>query len=217
MGLFDGVDSQGFADRGGLLGRLLSLRPDLAAFSPLSLQNWAPSTLASTPPDLGGRLEAAFQNQAQTPIGDPSAALSNGVSDGTAGRRTNIPIVEKQNAELASSIGQRMTDGRLPDLTKVGYYEIPANPNLAFSQLWGIQASREKDMVSGSDYASGVREGNVKRNEDGSLDVTDGTVVTLSWKDSSARIVTVTGSDVAHINPSTGEVVVQKSPSGDRM
>lgn len=30
MGLFDGYDPQGFADRGGLLGRLLSLRPDLA-------------------------------------------------------------------------------------------------------------------------------------------------------------------------------------------
>jgi hypothetical protein len=31
MGLFDGFDPQDFADRGGLLGRLLSLRPDLAA------------------------------------------------------------------------------------------------------------------------------------------------------------------------------------------
>jgi hypothetical protein len=30
MALFDGYDPQDFADRGGLLGRLLSLRPDLA-------------------------------------------------------------------------------------------------------------------------------------------------------------------------------------------
>ncbi|HEX5244559.1 MAG TPA: hypothetical protein VFW23_14950, partial [Tepidisphaeraceae bacterium] len=30
MGLFDGFVPQGFADRGGMLGRLLSLRPDLA-------------------------------------------------------------------------------------------------------------------------------------------------------------------------------------------
>jgi hypothetical protein len=30
MGLLDGFVPQGFADRGGMLGRLLSLRPDIA-------------------------------------------------------------------------------------------------------------------------------------------------------------------------------------------
>jgi hypothetical protein len=50
------------------------------------------------------------------------------------------------------------------------------------------------------------------RNEDKSLDVTNGTVITFSWKDNHAKIITVTGEDIAHIDPKTGRVVIQKSP-----
>jgi len=102
--------------------------------------------------------------------------------------------------------------GQPPGLTRGGYLEIPATPNLAFGELWGIQASREKDTVSGTDFASGVGEGNIARNKDGSLDVTNGTVITFSLDDNHAKIIAVTGEDIAHIDPKTGRVVIQKSP-----
>ena len=64
---------------------------------------------------------------------------------------------------------------------------------------------------------SGVREGNIKQNEDGSLDVTNGTIVTFSHNDGHAKTVTVTNTDIAHIDGKTGEVVIQKSPLDERI
>jgi len=58
---------------------------------------------------------------------------------------------------------------------------------------------------------SGVRDGNVTHNSDGSLDVTNGTVVTFSYTDGHAKTVTVTNTDIAHIDSKTGEIVIQKS------
>lgn len=43
------------------------------------------------------------------------------------------------------------------------------------------------------------------------MDVTNGTVVTVSYKDGRAKTVTVTGDDISHIDAKTGEVVIQKS------
>jgi len=43
------------------------------------------------------------------------------------------------------------------------------------------------------------------------MDVTNGTVVIFSYKDSRAKTVTVTNDDIAHIDGKTGEVVIQKS------
>jgi hypothetical protein len=110
-----------------------------------------------------------------------------------------------------------MAAGPPPGLIKAGYFEIPTNANQALGELQGIQDRRRDDTVSGKDYVSGIREGYIKRNGDGSLDVTNGTVVTLSYNNGHAKTVTVTNTDVAHIDGKTGEVVIQKSPLGDRI
>jgi hypothetical protein len=101
--------------------------------------------------------------------------------------------------------------GPLLGLNKVGYFEFPTNANQAFGELSEIRDRELRDTVSGDDHLSGVREGNVRRNRDGSLDVTNGSVVTLSLKDGRAKTVTVTNADAAHIDGKTGEVVIQKS------
>jgi hypothetical protein len=105
--------------------------------------------------------------------------------------------------------------GQPPGLSKVGYFEIPTNANQAFGELSDIREREPRDTVSREDHVSGVRDGNVRRNEDRSLDVTNGTVVTFSYKDGRAKTVTVTNNDIAHIDGTTGEVVIQKSPLGD--
>jgi hypothetical protein len=100
-------------------------------------------------------------------------------------------------------------------LNKVGYIEIPANANQAFGELSAIQDRNPRHTISKEDHVSGVRDGNVTRNPDGSLDVTNGSVLTLSYKDGHAKTVTVTNDDIAHIDGETGEVVIQKSPLGN--
>ncbi len=57
---------------------------------------------------------------------------------------------------------------------------------------------------------SGVRDGQVTRNSDNSLDVTNGTVVTPSYTTGQAQTVTVTNTDIAHIDLKTGRVTIQK-------
>jgi hypothetical protein len=117
-------------------------------------------------------------------------------------------------AGLGNEPGSK-TGSQPPGLIKAGYFETPANANQAFGELSNIRERERRDTVSSDDYLSGVREGNIKRNDDGSLDVTNGTVVTLSLKDGRAKTVTVTNTDIAHIDGKTGEVVIQKSPLGD--
>jgi hypothetical protein len=228
--------------------------------------------------DLGDRLSAGFPSRVQTPVGNPIAALANGIAGVSSGRRTDLaglaqhilqprvdpsgnpqqdlnsqyqalrPILGDHDAMLAivhpevgrtliaqalagqtksgntgdadpSGNGQAgrgneassIVDGQPPGLSKVGYLEIPTNPNQAFGELQSIQQRNEKDAVSGKDYASGVRDGNITYKPDGSLDVTNGTVVTFSYSDGHAKTVTVTNDDIAHIDAKTGEVVIQKS------
>jgi hypothetical protein len=102
-----------------------------------------------------------------------------------------------------------------PNLSKAAYLEIPGNANQVFGELSGILEGRPRDAVSSEDYVSGVRDGNVTRNADGSLDMTNGTVLTFSYKTNRAKTVIVTNTDIAHIDGKTGEVVIQKSPLGD--
>jgi len=103
----------------------------------------------------------------------------------------------------------------VPGLSKAAYLEIPTNANQAFGELSNIREREPRDTVSSDDHLSGVREGNIRRNSDKSLDVTNGTVIALSLKDGRAKMVTVTNNDIAHIDGKTGEVVIQKSPLGD--
>jgi hypothetical protein len=106
--------------------------------------------------------------------------------------------------------------GRPADLSEAAYRETSANANQAYGELSDIRARDERDTVSGKDYLSGIREGNVRRNGDKSLDVTNGTVVTLSLKDGRAKTVTVTNTDIAHIDPDTGGSRHTKVPFGQR-
>jgi hypothetical protein len=220
-----------------------------------------------------------FQSWAHTPVGNPFAALANGIAGLSSGQRTDPaatgqqiiqpgaafsanaqqslntqyqalrPILGDTKAMLAivhpetgrtliaqalasqtrpgntadagpsgggqvgvSDSANSIAAGPPPGLTKAGYVEIPTNANQAFGELLGIQASKEEHTISGKDYVSGVREGNVRQNSDRSLDVTNGTVVTLSYKDGHAKIITVTDPHIAHIDPKTGEAVIQMSP-----
>lgn len=52
-----------------------------------------------------------------------------------------------------------MSGDRPPRLSKVGYFEVPTNPNHAFGELLGLQEKNKNHTISGDDYASGVREG----------------------------------------------------------
>jgi hypothetical protein len=175
------------------------------------------SQAVQQPPDPGDRLSAGLQSWAHTPVGNPVAGLANGITGQSYGRRTDAG----GNASDADPSGNGRAGGsreassiagkQPPDLSKIGYFEIPTNPNQAAGELLGIQERNEKHTISRKDHVSGVREGNVKQKDDGSLEVTNGTVVTLSYKDGRAKTVTVTGEDIAYIDAKTGEVVIQKS------
>jgi hypothetical protein len=120
-----------------------------------------------------------------------------------------------QSRPLRKNETNSTASGQPPDLSPVGFFKTSANANQAAGKLQSIQQRNEKDAVSGTESVSGVREGNVRRNEDGSLDVTNGTIVSYSYKNGRAKTVTVTNTDIAHIDRETGEVVIQKSPLGN--
>jgi hypothetical protein len=233
-------------------------------------------------PGLGDRLSAGFQSWAHTPVGNPMAALTNGITGLSSGQRSDAagvarqilqpridssgnpqqdlssqyqalrPILGDENAMLAivhpefgrtlmtqalarqaksgkadgadpagggqPSLGNEASSiagGQPTGLRKAGYLETPTNPNQAFGELLDIQQSNPPNAVGGEDYLSGVRDGNITYNRDGSLDVRNGTIVTVSTKNGRAKTVTMTNTDVAHIDAKTGEVVIQKTPLGD--
>lgn len=139
------------------------------------------------PPDPGDRLNTGVRGWAHTPAGNPVAGLANGITGLSSGRL----IDASGNTSNAASSGNGRADGssggssladKPPGLSKIGYFEIPINPNQAFGELLGIQERNERDTISEKDHVSGVREGNIRRKEDGSLEVTNGTVVTFPTK-----------------------------------
>jgi hypothetical protein len=157
---------------------------------------------------LLGRLLALQQMQRHEPgVGfDPQPSAT--------GQAPSMPQAPASSNTGRAGVGNEAMDGQPLGLSKIGYFEFPTNANQAFGELSDIRDREQRDTVSSDDYLSGVREGNVRRNQDGSLDVTNGTVVTLSLKDGRAKTVTVTNADIAHIDGTTGEVVIQKSPLG---
>jgi hypothetical protein len=169
------------------------------------------------PSDPGDRLSTSFQSWSNTPVGNPVAALANGIGGPSSGRRTDAggdtsnPDRSRTDRADGSSNTSAIASEQPPGLRAIGYFEIPTNPNQAFGELLSIQNKNEGDTISKRDHVSGVREGNIRRKEDGSLEVTNGTVVTFSYKDGRAKTVTVTGDDIAYIDGNTGEVVIQKS------
>jgi hypothetical protein len=122
MGLFDSYfDPDQFQDSGGLLGRLLSLQPQQDQYQPEARsepQNGVDRQPAAAPPqpDLGDRLSAGFQSWAHTPVGNPFAALANGITGFNAGQRTDAAGVASAQAPLPSSapspdLGDRLSGG----------------------------------------------------------------------------------------------------------
>ena len=260
----------------GIAGFGSGQRTDAAGLTPTRNQAAGPSA------DLGDRLIAGFQSWARTPVGNLSAALANGIGGLNSGQPSDPvgmaqqnpqrqidpsgnpqdlgaqyqalrPVLGDRNAMLAivhpeagrtmiaqALAGQAksgiigdadlvgnnnagavdggassMAGGQWPNLKTVGYFESPTNPNQALGQLQNIQDQNKKNAISGSDYVSGVRDGNVTYKPDG-LDVTNGTIITFSYIDGHAKAVIVTNSDIAHIDKETGKVT-QKSPSNGRI
>lgn len=230
---------------------------------------------ASTPsPDLGDRLSAGFQSWAHTPVGNPLAAIANGIAGLNSGQRADTagiaprnlqpvasdsantpdlnaryqalrPVLGDRNAMLAivhplvgqaliaqalsgqtapgtaidagsprngqSGMGDQtnsMPAGQPPGLTRAGYLESPVIANAALGELMSIRDAREEDTVTGEKFITGVKDGNITRNGGESLDVRNGTIITLS-RDDHAKVITVTDPHIAHIDQKTGEVTIQ--------
>ncbi|MDP3076652.1 hypothetical protein [Bradyrhizobium sp.] len=164
------------------------------------------SQAVQQPSNPGDRRSAGYQSWTHAPNGNPVAGLANGITGLSSGRRSEAGDRAGGSGEANSIAGEQP-----PGLSKIGYFEIPTNPNQAIGELLGIQERNEGNTISQKDHVSGVREGNIRRKEDGSLEVTNGTVVTFSCKDGRAKTITVTGEDIADIDINTGEVAIQKS------
>jgi len=54
------------------------------------------SQTAQQPPDFGDRLSAGFKSWAHTPVGNPFAALANGITGLSSGQRTTDPANPQQ-------------------------------------------------------------------------------------------------------------------------
>jgi hypothetical protein len=63
-----------------------------------------PPQPAPQPPDLGARLGAGFQSWAHTPVGNPFAALANGITGYTSGQR--VPAPTPQEWQLRRDVAQ---------------------------------------------------------------------------------------------------------------
>jgi hypothetical protein len=109
MGLFDDFfDPDQFQDSGGLPGRLLSLHPELDPSQP------SDGIDTQSPSDIGDRLSAGLQNWAQTPAGNPFAALANGITGFNGAQPANTadpsfigppPPVPAQTPDLGDRLG----------------------------------------------------------------------------------------------------------------
>ena len=69
---------------------------------------------AQPPPDFGDRLGAGFQSWAHTPVGNPIAALANGIAGLSTGQRTDAPgVTPSQGQAPAGSpdFGDRLGAG----------------------------------------------------------------------------------------------------------
>jgi hypothetical protein len=77
----------------------------IAGFSagqPAAANSPVPSQ-ATQSPDLGGHLSTAFQSWAHTPLGDPFAALANGITGFESGRRTDQASTRRDSRDAQQS------------------------------------------------------------------------------------------------------------------
>jgi hypothetical protein len=128
-------------ESGDLLGRLLSLQQEQRQYQPGAGFDQAPSVQQTPdygqtqnvavggyqmpqfgradisprlqqPPDFGDRLSAGFQNWAHTPVGNPFAALANGVAGFGSGQRTDAAgVVLPQTPSPTPDLGDRLSAG----------------------------------------------------------------------------------------------------------
>jgi len=91
----------------GITGFNAGQRTDAAGVVPAQA-----STPTSAPsPDLGDRLGAGFQSWAHTPVGNPFAALANGIAGSSTGQRTDPVAVAQQSAQPGVSASANAQQG----------------------------------------------------------------------------------------------------------
>ena len=83
----------------GIAGFNAGQRTDAAGLVPAQ----TPSPISAQSPDLGDRLSAGFQSWAHTPVGNPFAALANGITGFNAGQRTGSGGIAPQNLQPSAS------------------------------------------------------------------------------------------------------------------
>ena len=142
----DYTDPNQFEAGGGLLGRLISLQRQQAQYQPAQgFEPISSASAGDTPdygqtqdirigdyrmpqfgraespqvvpvPDLGGRLSAGFQSWAHTPVGNPFAALANGITGFSLGQ------------PVGQTVPQDVPSRSIPMQTVAG--GIPPHPNI---------------------------------------------------------------------------------------
>jgi hypothetical protein len=109
------------------------------------------------PPGLGDRLSAGFQSWAQTPVGNPFAALANGIAGFGSGQRTDaarLTQAQNQAAGPSPGLGDRLNAGfQSWAHTQVG------NPFAALANgIAGLDSGQRTDVAGltpGQNQASG--------------------------------------------------------------
>src|SRR5438477_2397227 len=136
------------------------------------------------------------QPQPASPLQPPAAGAPAG--DGS------YPDFDGFSANPGNGVRDADIAGNDGYVSPAAYFKTPVNPNLAFGELNNMKEGDElnkfddsqKRTITGKGYASGVREGNIRRYPDKSMDVTNGTIITFSYENGQAHTVTVTNDDI---------------------
>jgi hypothetical protein len=91
----------------GITGFNAGQRTDAAGLVPVQM----PSPTSTPSPNLGDRLSAGLQSWAQTPVGNPFAALANGIAGLNSGQRTDPVAVAQQSAQPRASVSANAQQG----------------------------------------------------------------------------------------------------------
>jgi hypothetical protein len=89
----------------------------------------APSQTPSPAPDLGDRLSAGFQNWAHTPVGNPMAAIANGITGLGSGQRIADPGTAPQAPQAQAAAAKASLDDKEAMAAPVN--SQPGNPAIA--------------------------------------------------------------------------------------
>ena len=100
-------------------------------------------------PDLGGRLSAGFQSWAHTPLGNPFAAIANGIAGFDSGQRTNpapMPPDPRSRSEVSPSPAPAIQDVTLapmkPQMANGSASRVMAGPVMPRANPWKSRYGR---------------------------------------------------------------------------